>query len=158
MSVLPGQKADWALLTVQFPGWPRQPIGILLADSTDTLLVCFRQDWSAIAPAEDAAILIELEAHLIARGQEFGGSAVLNWLDTSASHAIQIGLRDEIETANAMHSLAELFGEHVGHASRSKAAQHQRDQRTQVDLISDAVLSHGSADANNICSAQLDLN
>ncbi|MBV9770319.1 MAG: hypothetical protein JOZ32_12160 [Bryobacterales bacterium] len=158
MSILPRQKADWALLTAQFPGWPRQPIGILLADATDTLLVRFRRDWSAIAPADDAAILIGLEADLIARGQEFGGSAVLNWLETSASHAIQIGVRDEIETANAKHSLAELFREHVGHASKSKHAKNQSHRRAQLGLISSRVLSHDSAEANNICSAHLDLN
>ena len=134
MRILPSRKAEWALLTVQLPGRPRQPIGVLLADSVDILHVRFRHDWSAVAQAEDAAILGELEADLIARGKKLGASAVLDSLESSASHAVQIGARQQVETTDAEHSLENLFYTYVDRVRNSRTIERRSNGQAHFSL------------------------
>lgn len=136
MRVLPRRRAEWMLVIARIPGQPWQPIGVLLADSSDTLHVRFRCDWSAVASAEDAAILSELEADLIERGEKSGALAVFDCLESSASHAVQIGARQQMETNNVEASLTELFHRHVGGVLNPTGTESQSYRRSHVALIS----------------------
>lgn len=117
MSIFPGRTSEWALLTANLPRRSAEPLGILLVDALDQLHVRLRSDWSSIAPDDEfACVWRALEDDLAARGRDLGGTAVLNWLEDSASHALQLGERHPAEVTDVTKTLEALYDQYAARA------------------------------------------
>ena len=117
MSTFPRQTGEWVLLMLSLPGRSTQAFGIILVDSLDGLHVRLRRDWSYVAPDDEyAAVLSEFEEDLAAKGRDLGGTAVLNYLEDSASHTLQVRERHPIDVADVRRPLEELFNRLVTRA------------------------------------------
>ncbi|MGH9640254.1 MAG: S24 family peptidase [Bryobacteraceae bacterium] len=105
---------SYSLLECELPGGGVQTAGVLLFDpSTDTLHVRLRRDWEEIAAEEDAEVLAELEDDLIARAQERGGAAVLEFLENNLSQSLRITDREVVSVRDFEKTLEGLYREHV---------------------------------------------
>jgi len=110
-----GKVGEWAVLEGHLPGLPPQKIGILLREvSQDDLHVRVRPDWwRGLLDEEESEIWSEFSEHLTQRAQEIGAAQVLDWLENTASHAIQISPRQEIRLTQAEVTLDTLYREQV---------------------------------------------
>jgi hypothetical protein len=110
-------RARYSLLTVHLPGVPYAVAGVLLEDpATDQLYLRLRRDWDALAP-EESDVLSELESDLSAKARESGAAALLDYLESTLSHFIQITDRRETLVAagvgNFDRALGRLYRQHV---------------------------------------------
>ena len=110
-----GGKGEWALLEAHVPGCTPEPIGILLCDlDRNYLHVRTRKRWWDILPDEDASeIWQEFADDLEQRAQEMGSLELLDWLETTASHTLQISKRQSIQILVVETTLDSLFRQHV---------------------------------------------
>ncbi len=107
------RNAAWTLLTAQVPG--REPVsaGILVLDPVfDELHIKLLPQ---LLGAEDdlAEFWRELPRDLIEQSRTIGGRQVLRWLETTASHVLQLGPRDFVETTNPGETLDLLYRRYV---------------------------------------------
>jgi phage repressor protein C with HTH and peptisase S24 domain len=108
------KRAEYSLLLADLPGQSVATIGVLLLDpATDSLHVRLRRDWSAVASAEDAEVLAQLEDDLLSQARERGGRAVLDFLENVASLSLRVTDREAISVRNFDKTLNELYREHV---------------------------------------------
>jgi hypothetical protein len=108
------QTGEWALLSAYVPGRPPEPVGILLRDQTDGLHVKLRTDWSGFIVDEDEIeIWSVMGQDLQQKGEEIGGAWLLDWLEDTASHVLQIGARERVEVSDAQTIVGELYRRHV---------------------------------------------
>ena len=116
------RNVEWALLVVQQPGQECLPAGILLLDPiSDQLHVRLLAE---LPKVHEGAVDFwrELSQDLIERSRAVGGHNVLNWLETTASHLIQLGTRHVLETTNPENMVNLLYRQHVaGDLERSGA-------------------------------------
>ena len=107
------QTGIWALVSLHLPGRSIEPVGIILSDDADQLHVKFRNDWSSIANEEETEICRELAEDLGQKGHELGAANVLDWLENTASHAIQLGTRTTVRVPDVNIALQALYQQHV---------------------------------------------
>jgi hypothetical protein len=124
--IFPRQTGTWALLSLHLPGRSVAPIGIILCDDADQLYVKLRSDWSNIADLAEIEICRELAAGLEQKGRELGGTGVLDRLENTASHAIQIGTQTTVQVADPNIALQALYQQHVAEAEHGDKASHKR--------------------------------
>src|SRR4051812_30521657 len=93
------ERGEWALLEAHWPGHASEPIGILLRErSQDRLYVKVRPEWWSRRPdSEEAELWRELAENLEQQAQEIGAAQVLEWLESTASHTIQISTPQDIQ-------------------------------------------------------------
>jgi hypothetical protein len=104
---------EWSLLIVQQPAGDRSPVGILLLDrASDELYVRLLPELKE-ADRDVREFWDELPAYLSQRSCELGGSQTLEWLETTASHLVQLGTRTPMTTADAERELNALYRKHV---------------------------------------------
>jgi hypothetical protein len=124
------ETGEWALLSAHFPGLRPEPVGILLSDTTDELYVRMRSDWWSVAPDKDEVeIWRQVADELEQKGREVGAAQVMDWLDDTASHVLQIGMRQEVQFLNIKVTLNSLFRQHV---LASSDQQDREDERRGV--------------------------
>jgi phage repressor protein C with HTH and peptisase S24 domain len=105
---------EFSLLKCELPGRAQETIGVLLLDpATDSLYVRLRRDWEALASAEDAEVLQELEEDLLLNAREAGGTAVLQRLEEISSMSVRITNREAVTVRSFDRTLSDLYGEHV---------------------------------------------
>jgi hypothetical protein len=130
------ETGEWTLLSAHFPGLPPEPVGILLSDTADELYVRMRTDWWDVAPDKDEVeIWRQVADELEEKGRELGAAQVMDWLDNTASHVLQIGMRQEVQFLNIKVTLNSLFRQHV---LASSDRQDRKDERREVSHRIDA--------------------
>ena len=106
---------EWTLLMVQQPTRQRSPAGVLVLDPTsDELHVRLVPELKGADP-ELGEFWRELQGYLSQRSRELGGTRTLEWLETVASHIVQLSARIPIATANAEEALQTLYRNYVAH-------------------------------------------
>jgi hypothetical protein len=111
------RNVEWAVVTAQSPGRGAISAGILLVDRTsDELYVKLLPELSK-AEDEVAEFWRELPRDLLERSKAIGGSQVLSWLETTASHLIQLGPRSIAKASDPADELELLYYRYVIRAS-----------------------------------------
>jgi len=129
------RNVEWAVLLAQLPGCDAISAGILLVDlSSDELYVKLLPKLSR-AEAEVAEFWSELPQDLIERSKTVGGQQVLHWLETTASHLIQLGPRSLAKTSDPQDQLASLYRCHVIPTSDVAESAAQLRRRRNVQSI-----------------------
>jgi len=104
---------EWALLMAQLPTRDCTPVGVLLLDATsDELHIKLLPELTGVHE-EVTEFWRELPSDLIERSGAVGGSRVLDWLETTASHVIQLGSRARMDTTNPQETLDLLYRQYV---------------------------------------------
>lgn len=121
---------EWALLIAQIPGQRPSAAGILIVDpASDDLHVKLLPELSG-ADEDVAEFWRELSGDLIERSRAVGGHRVLDWLETTASHIVQLGSRDSMETPHVPDALNLLYRRHVAAEPKSKRSPEQASRRS----------------------------
>jgi hypothetical protein len=102
-----------------------EPVGILLTDSTNNLYVRMRPDWCGVVPDDEIEIWCEVAEDLKEKGRELGAVQVLDWLENTASHVLQIGVRHEVHFLDIEATLRSLFRQYVAIAAEKDGGQHE---------------------------------
>lgn len=110
------QTGVWTLVSLHLPDRSAEPIGIILGDDADQLHLKFRTDWSGIGNEADIEICRGLAADLEEKGRELGAARVLDLLEDTASHTIQIAARETVQAADVNSALQVLYDEYVAEA------------------------------------------
>ena len=106
--------AEFSVLSFARPGGLIVPIGVLLFDlNGQQLLVRCRQDWDSVAEGDDAEVLAALSDDLVQVARNLGAVKLLDYLEDTLSHSIQISTRQRIETTNVEDALDELYSHYV---------------------------------------------
>jgi hypothetical protein len=107
------RSVEWALLIAQQPARDCLPAGILLVDRvSDELHLRLRPELPE-AQDETAEFWRELPNDLVERSRELGGSRMLDWLETTASHLVQLGSRTYMESTNPQETLDLLYRRYI---------------------------------------------
>jgi hypothetical protein len=132
----PNDVGEWAVLEGHLPGLPPQKIGILLRDvSRDNLHVRVRPDWwHGLIDEEECEIWSELSENLTQRAQEIGAAHVLDWLENTASHAIQISARQQVRLTHAEVTLDSLYWQQLGALDATSEVSDPKREQTLVCL------------------------
>ncbi|HZZ16769.1 MAG TPA: hypothetical protein VFE08_12480, partial [Candidatus Sulfotelmatobacter sp.] len=83
-----------------------------LDPESDELHIKLRPELSE-ADQDVAADWRELPQHLIEQSRGVGGRRVLDWLEMTASHLVQLGSRCSLQTSNPQEALHLLYRRHV---------------------------------------------
>jgi phage repressor protein C with HTH and peptisase S24 domain len=111
--------AQYSLIVCELPGRRVETLGVLLLDPrSDMLHIRLRRDIDAIAPAEEAEVLAELEDDLESKAREWGGAAMLAWLEENVSLAIRVSEREAVTVRDFERSLENLYRQHVASSVR----------------------------------------
>ena len=94
------RNVEWAVLMAQLPARERSSAGVLLLDLISDELHVRLQPELAGANEDAAEFWRELSDDLIKRSRVVGGRQVLDWLETTASHLIQLGSRHSMEATS----------------------------------------------------------
>jgi len=104
---------EWALLMARLPTQDSSPAGVLLLDSaSDELYVKLIPELPG-AHEEATEFWRELSQDLMERSRTVGGQQVLDWLETTASHLIQLGSRHSIKAEYPQETMNLLYRQHV---------------------------------------------
>jgi hypothetical protein len=108
------RSGEWSLVTANLPTQSK-PIGVLLRDiDSDVLGVKLRANWwVGLCEEEEGEIWNDLGEDLVRQSKDFGAGQCLDWLENTASHAFQIGVRQEIRFQNLTAALDGLYRQHV---------------------------------------------
>ncbi len=108
-------RCEWALLTAHLPRLRPQAIGILLRDlHRDQFHFRMRAGWwSVLSEDDEPEIWPALSEDLERRAREMGAKDLLDWLESTASHAFQISTRREIRIRNVEATLDCLYHQYV---------------------------------------------
>ncbi|MCA2966513.1 MAG: hypothetical protein INH40_21675, partial [Acidobacteriaceae bacterium] len=88
MGVVVARPAECAYLEVALPGRAKEVAGVLLLDvEADELHLRLRRDWDSFA-GEEAEILSLLEEDLAAKGREWGGRRLLEFLEDCLANTV----------------------------------------------------------------------
>jgi hypothetical protein len=107
--------AEWMVVLLCLPDKEPEPAGILLLDvDSDQLAVKLKTN----APIEHeivSAFWNDLERWLTQESLEKGGQKVAAWLETSASHAVRLSMRNPIQlrSGSLPETLESLYRKHV---------------------------------------------
>lgn len=111
--------AEWMIALLCLPGKKPEPAGILLLDrGCDRLAVKLKAE----VDLEDeivSALWKELALDLSQKAQEKGGNQVVEWLEETASHIVQVSLGGEIDLKNTSltETLDRLYHDHINPVS-----------------------------------------
>jgi hypothetical protein len=109
------RNVEWTLLIVQGPTRQCSPAGILLLDPvSDELHVRLLPQLKEADP-ETNEFWRELPTYLSQLSREVGGSRILEWLETVASHIVHLSARIPITIADPQKALDTLYRTHVAH-------------------------------------------
>ena len=113
MAVLTTQRAQYLILSVEFPGAAPVNAGVLLEDqASDRLWVRLRRDWEEVA-AEEAEVLGALEYDLESKAREMGAAQLLRYLEDTLSNVLRVSDRHEVVVEDFERGLSRLYREHV---------------------------------------------
>jgi len=113
MGVVFAKPAECAYLEVALPGRPKEVAGVLLLDvEADELHLRLRRDWDSFA-GEEAEVLSLLEEDLAAKGREWGGGRLLEFLEDCLAHTVRISEREAMRVADFPARLRRLYREAV---------------------------------------------
>ena len=113
MEALGLRGAEFAYLEVALPGRAKEVAGVLLLDvEEDVLYLRLRRDWESFASGE-ADVLSLLEEDIAAKGREWGGKRVLEFLEDHLSHTVRITDREATRVASFPARLGRLYREAV---------------------------------------------
>jgi hypothetical protein len=109
------ERGEWALVLAFFPDTSPEPIGVLVRDmGADRLYVKLRHDWWTAASDENGReIWPDLGEYFQEMARDMSSGHLLDWLETSASHVIQVSARAEMQAANFEATLDSLYKQHV---------------------------------------------
>jgi hypothetical protein len=65
-------------------------------------------------PDDEIEIWLAMGQDLEQRAGDIGGARLLDWLEDTASHALQIGARERVEVPDAQKVVDELYRRHIG--------------------------------------------
>src|SRR5437899_2576863 len=100
----------YALIQAALPQRPVRNIGVLLIDrATDRPYFRLRSHFHDIADPEDVEVLAEIEEYIRACTAQTGGEAFLRSLEDTASHAIRVTDRQEIQVESFTSALDRLY-------------------------------------------------
>jgi len=100
MGVVVARPAECAYLEVALPGRAKEVAGVLLLDvEADELHLRLRRDWDSFA-GEEAEILSLLEEDLAAKGREWGGRRLLEFLEDCLANTVRISEREAMRVAD----------------------------------------------------------
>ena len=86
------QTGEWAQLSTHMPGRPPEPNRHPCGDPIDGLHVKLRMDWSRfLLDEEEIEIWRVIGEDLEQKGKDVGGARLLDWIEDTASHLLQIG-------------------------------------------------------------------
>jgi SOS-response transcriptional repressor LexA len=106
------REGAFVLLEVALPDRPVQPAGVILIDpATGRGWVRMRDRFDA--DPEDAEVLEAIKGDLRGRLSEFGGEAVLGWLEDSLSNVLRVTDRQVVAVDAFTRMIDRLFDEHV---------------------------------------------
>jgi len=114
-------QGTWSMLEVALPGCSPVPLGILLVDRETNHLTLRLRDTSEFTDLEEQEIdiLNFLAADLGARGEEMGGTALVEFFEGSLSGFLRISERTPILfSGNPQHTVDLLFDEYVDNEVR----------------------------------------
>lgn len=112
-SPLVPRAAECTFLEVALPGRPREVAGVLLLDiEANELHLRLRRDWESFA-GDEADILTLLEEDIAAKGREWGGTKVLEFLEDHLSHTVRITEREAMRVADFPARLRRLYRESI---------------------------------------------
>jgi SOS-response transcriptional repressor LexA len=108
-------RGEFLLVEAAVPGMQPETIGVLLLDPEEnTLYPRFRRDWTELfGDEEDVEFFAALEDDLRSKAIEFGGDALLRWLEDALSHGVRITDRETVLVADWDRSVARLYTLHV---------------------------------------------
>ena len=107
--------AEWAIALLCLPGKLSEPAGILLVDPrSDHLAVKLKMNVE-IEDEVVSAFWNELAVDLNQKAQEKGGKQVIEWLEETASHIVQLSPREavDLKTMGLTETLEHLYREHI---------------------------------------------
>ena len=107
--------AEWAIALLCLPGKLPEPAGILLIDPySDHLAVKLKMNVE-IKDEVVSAFWNELAVDLNQQAKEKGGEQVMEWLEETASHIVQLSPREavDLKTMGLTETLEHLYREHV---------------------------------------------
>jgi hypothetical protein len=109
------KNGEWALLEAHLPGRPPEPIRILLRDAKKNRLHTRLKDrwWDIFPEDEDSEVWRELADDLEQRATEVGSAEIFDWLQTTASHCLQISARRTIRIFDVKTTLNSFFHQHI---------------------------------------------
>lgn len=109
------ERGEWALVVASLPRTSPEPIGVLVRDvGTDRLHVKLRDNWWTAASDEDGLeIWRDLGEDFQEMARDMTSGHFLDWLETSASHVIQISARAEMQTEDFEATLDSLYEQHI---------------------------------------------
>lgn len=106
--------AEFVCLQFAEEGCVPKPIAVLLLDHrSDKVYLRSREDFSAIAPPEDAMILRLMLAQLADDATANSGSAILEDLESRLSNSMRLTRRTAIEIHDLSTTLDALYARHV---------------------------------------------
>jgi hypothetical protein len=97
----------------RLPGQEGSSAGVLLLDSASDELYVRLTPELAGAHEEASEFWRELSHDLMERSRTVGGKQVLDWLETTASHLIQLGSRHSIKAEYPQETMNLLYRQHV---------------------------------------------
>ena len=119
---------EWAFLEAHRSGCASAPIGILLRDvDRDQLYVRLRPEWWSLLPDQNEEEFWRgLAEDLEQKAREIGAVRVLEWLESTASHSIQISTRQNIQLTTAQATLHGLYQQHLEDSQGCSEVHRQR--------------------------------
>ena len=136
------QMGEWATLLAHFPGQAApQPIGIVFRETCDDrLTVKLCPDWWAPFPDEEAALLWGgFEEYIIQMANELGAGAYLDYLESTASHVVQLSTRQPMVYQDASIAIETLYRQEV-EACSSQLRQEVESNSSKQEQPTEAVL------------------
>ena len=107
------ETAAWALLQIQLPERALCNIAVILVDAEDVLHMRSRDDWWQELDDEGGELWASLVSDFALQAKEMGARRFVEWLETTASHAIRITAPQSILLTNVQSELEILYRHHV---------------------------------------------
>jgi hypothetical protein len=104
---------DWMLVLVCAPGREPEPAGLLLLDAASNRLSIRLKPSLNQTDESILEVWQDLAADLDRKATACGGAEILAWLESTASHVLQVSVRNRLEAADLSEALQKLYFEHV---------------------------------------------
>lgn len=107
------RNVEWTLVSVQQPAKAPSPAGVVVLDpDSDELHIRLLPELTG-TDRDMGEFWRDLPGYLSQRSREVGGAQLLEWLETVASHVVQLSARSSIATDNPREALDTLYRLHV---------------------------------------------
>ncbi len=106
-------EADWMLILVCAPDRSVETAGVLLLDRNSNQI--FMRLKALLNQTDESIrdIWKDVASDLESMARELGGSEVVHWLETTASHTLQVSERHSLKVVDVEKVLQQLFADHV---------------------------------------------